>query len=72
MEIPAVWTVGPGADREEVEDLLQRLAERLGIETPEVKNGQVLLPADYPAVAEALREVEPGWEEEELLVPPEP
>lgn len=72
MDVPAVWTVSPEADRQEVEDLLARLAERLGIETPEIKNGNVLLPANYVTVAEALDEVEPGWRDESLIVPPEP
>ncbi len=71
MEIPAVWTVPPGADRDEVEDLLGRLALRLDIDKPEIKNDQVMLPAEYPKVARALGEVEPGWEDEGLLLPPE-
>lgn len=70
-QVPAVWTVQPGADRQAVEDLVSRLAERLDIETPEIKGDQVLLPADYPKVARALEEVEPGWEDKELLIPPE-
>jgi len=53
-----------------VEDLVARLAERLGIQVPELKDDMVLLPADYPAVVRALNEVEPGWEEKDLLVPP--
>ncbi len=53
-----------------MEDLLARLAERLGIPAPEPKDDMVLLPANYPAVARALDEVEPGWNDEELLVPP--
>ncbi len=69
-EVPAVWNVSPGADRQEVESLLARLAERLGIPEPEVKDDMVLLPADYPTVARALEEVEPGWEEKELFIPP--
>jgi len=71
MEVPAVWTIQRGADRQEVEDLLGRLGERLDIAMPEIKGDQVLLPADYPKVARALGEVEPGWEDKELLVPPE-
>ena len=65
---PAVWTVAPGADEDKVSDLLARLGERLGTSTPQITNGSVLLPADYPRVARALNEVEPDWEE--LLVPP--
>jgi len=30
----------------------------------------VMLPADYPVVARALEEVDPGWEEKELFIPP--
>ena len=71
MEVPAVWTIQRGADREAVDDVLGRLAERLEIPTPEVKGDSVLLPPDYPRVADALDEVEPGWRDEELLVPPE-
>lgn len=71
MEVPpAVWTVARGADEDEVRDLLDRLADQLGIETPEITSGHVMLPADYPSVAQALNEVQPDWEE--LLVPPEP
>lgn len=71
-EIPAVWNVAPGADDEEVQDVLARLAEHLGIQEPTVKNGAVLLPADYPAVARALDEVQPGWRDQGLFTPPEP
>ena len=72
MDVPAVWNVYPNADREKLEDVLGRLAERLEIPTPEVQGDSVLLPADYPSVRRALDDVEPGWEEEELLIPPEP
>ena len=65
---PAIWTVAPGADEDEVSDLLARLAERLGMNTPQITNGSIMLPAEYPRVARALDEVEPNWEE--LLVPP--
>ena len=71
-EVPAVWGVDPGADREELEDVLARLAERLEIPPPELQDDSVLLPPDYPAVAEALDEVEPGWRDKSLLIPPEP
>ena len=69
---PAVWNVVPGADEDELNDVLERLADHLGIDTPEVKNGMVLLPADYPRVADALDEVYPDWRDEELITPPEP
>ncbi len=72
MDVPAVWNVYPDADREKLEDVLTRLAERLEIPTPEVQGDMVLLPADYPRVSRALDEVEPEWQEEHLLVPPEP
>ena len=71
MEVPAVWTVPPGADEGKLEDVLERLAEELEIDKPEVKNDSVMLPADYPRVARALDEVEPDWRDESLLVPPE-
>jgi len=71
-EVPAAWTISPGADREKVKDLVSRLAERLGIATPEIKGGYVMLPAEYPRIARALHEVEPGWSQEDLLIPPEP
>lgn len=67
---PAVWSIAPGADEDEARGVLERLAEYLGIETPEIQNGMVLLPADYPAVARALDEVQPGWRDESLLIPP--
>lgn len=72
MEVPAAWTISPGADREKVEDVLSRLGERLGTGTPEIRGDYVMLPADYPSVARALDEVEPGWSDEGLLIPPEP
>ncbi len=72
MEVPAVWTIEPGADRQEVEDLVGRLAERLGIPTPDLQDDHVLLPANYVTVAEALDDVEPGWRDKELITPPEP
>ena len=72
MEVPpAVWTVPPGADEDRVQDVVNRLAERLDIEAPEVQNNAVLLPPDYPNVARALDEVEPDWRDETLLIPPE-
>jgi hypothetical protein len=71
-DVPAVWRVAPGADEEKLDDLLGRLAERLEIGTAEVKGDYVLLPADYPRVAQALDEVEPDWRDESLLLPPEP
>ncbi|MBA3421014.1 MAG: hypothetical protein H0U12_03840 [Thermoleophilaceae bacterium] len=69
--VPAVWQVAPGADREKLEDLVGRLAEQLEIDTPKVGSDSVLLPADYPRVARALDEVEPGWRDESVLIPPE-
>jgi hypothetical protein len=71
MQVPAVWTIHPGADRETVDDVLGRLAEHLDIPTPEVKGDSVLLPPDYPRIADALDEVEPSWRDEKLLIPPE-
>jgi hypothetical protein len=65
---PAIWSVAPGADEDEVSDLLARLGERLGMTTPQITNGSIMLPAQYPRVARALDELEPDWEE--LLVPP--
>ena len=65
---PAVWAVAPGADEDHVSKMLERLAAHLGISTPQITNGSVMLPADYPRVARALGEVEPNWED--LLVPP--
>lgn len=73
MNIPAVWTVARGADEDEVEDVLRRLAEELGIEAPEIQpGGNIYLPADYPRVARALDEVEPSWRDETLIIPPVP
>jgi len=72
MDVPAAWTIARGADRKKVEDVVSRLGERLGIGTPEIRGDFVLLPAEYPSVALALDEVEPGWSEEGLLIPPEP
>ena len=70
--VPAVWRVVPGAPEEELKEVLSRLAERLQIDMPEVRSDYVFLPAEYPRVAEALDEVEPGWRDESLLLPPEP
>ena len=56
----------PGADRQKVEDVV----ERLGIPTPELQADYVFLPANYVTVA--LDEVEPGWRDETLITPPEP
>jgi hypothetical protein len=71
-EVPAVWRVVPGASKNDLENVLGRLAERLQIDTPEIRSDYVFLPADYPRVAQALDEVEPGWRDESLLLPPEP
>ena len=70
--VPAVWTVVPGASEEQLDDVLGRLAQELGIDKPEVTGNHVLLPAEYPRVARALDEVEPSWRDESLLLPPEP
>ncbi len=72
MDVPAVWTISRGADREKVKDVVSRLGEFLGIGTPEIRGELVLLPADYPNVARALDQVDPGWREAGLLIPPEP
>jgi hypothetical protein len=69
---PAVWTVAPGADEDEAKDLLDRLATHLGIQPPQITNGMVMLPADYPRVANALDEVQPDWRDEDVLIPPVP
>lgn len=71
-DVPAVWQVVRGADEEKLAVVLCRLAERLQIDTPEIRSDYVLLPADYPRVAQALDEVEPDWRDESLLLPPEP
>ncbi len=71
-DIPAVWQVVPGASRETLEDVVGRLAGRLGIDKPQIMDDYVFLPAEYPRVARALDEVEPGWRDESLLLPPEP
>ena len=67
---PGAWRMKPGADRQEVEDLVNRLAEHMGIDSPEIRDDIVLLPANYITVSEALSEVDPAWEEK--LVPPTP
>ena len=67
--VPAVWTIERDADRQEIEDLVGRLAERMGIDTPEIRGDVVLLPADYIAVSRALYEVDPDWEEKGLTPP---
>ena len=72
MGPPAVWQVAPDANREYVQDVVNRLAEQLEIDPPEVGEDAVLLPAHYPRVARALDEVEPNWRDESLLIPPEP
>lgn len=72
MDVPAAWTIERGADRQEVEDLVSRLAEHMGIPTPEIKDDFVLLPANYINVSRALYEVDPAWEEKDLIIPPTP
>ncbi|HVL31262.1 MAG TPA: hypothetical protein VM299_03445 [Solirubrobacteraceae bacterium] len=67
---PAVWTLAPGADEDEARDVVARLAAHLGIEEPQITNGMVLLPPEYPRVARALDEVHPDWRDESLLIPP--
>ncbi len=67
--VPAVWTIERDADRQEIEDLVSRLAERMGIETPEIKDDIVLLPANYITVSRALSEVDPAWKEKGLTPP---
>ena len=67
---PAVWTVARGADEGEAKDLLDRLAAHLGIQPPQITNGMVMLPANYPRVADALDEVQPDWLDERVLIPP--
>lgn len=70
MEAPGAWEIKRGADRQEVEDLVNRLAEHMGIDTPEIRDDYVLLPANYITVSEALSEVDPAWQEK--ITPPTP
>ena len=70
MEPPGAWEVKRGADRQEVEELVSRLAEHMGIDTPEIREDVVLLPANYIEVSRALSEVDPAWEEK--ITPPTP
>ena len=67
---PAVWTIAPGADDDEAKDLVDRLADHLGIDPPQITNGMVMLPANYPQVAKALDKVHPDWRDESVLIPP--
>lgn len=70
QDVPAVWEIQRGADRQEVEELVSRLAEHMDIPAPEIRDDLVLLPANYIAVSRALSEVDPAWEEK--LTPPTP
>ncbi len=72
MDAPAAWPIEPGADRQEVDDLVNRLAEHMGIPSPEIMGDFVLLPANYITVSRALNEVDPAWEEKALITPPTP
>jgi hypothetical protein len=72
MEAPAMWTIYPEADREEVEDLVTRLAAELGIDKPPLQETTVALPPDGAGVAAALDRIEPRWRERALLLPPGP
>lgn len=71
-DVPAAWEINPQADPEELQDLLERLAEHMGIDTPQIKDQYALLPAHYPDVAQALYEVDPEWKEKGLITPPTP
>jgi len=72
MEALAAWPIEPGADPQEVEDLVSRLAEHMGIPHPETRDGYVLLPANYITVSRALNEVDPAWQKKALITPPTP
>jgi hypothetical protein len=41
-----MWTIYPKADRDEVEDLVTRLAAELGIDKPPLQDTTVALPPD--------------------------
>ncbi len=69
VEIPAVWTIEGDADRQEIEDLVGRVAERLEISPPEITGDSVMLPADYPKVEAVLDEVDPDWRDKGLTPP---
>lgn len=71
-DAPAAWNIERGADRQEVEDLVNRLAEHMGIDRPEIRDDVVLLPANYIEVSRALYEVDPAWDEKDLITPPTP
>lgn len=51
MEAPAMWTIYPKADRDEVEDLVTRLAAELGIDKPPLQDTTVALRPMVPASA---------------------
>lgn len=69
MEVPAVWTIEGDADREAIEDLMGRVAERLDIPPPEIKGDAVMMPPDYPKVEAALDEIDPDWRDKGLTPP---
>jgi hypothetical protein len=58
------------ARRAEVEDLVRRVADELGIPTPPLLGDQVAFPPDTGRVIDALNKVEPEWRKKPLLLPP--
>jgi hypothetical protein len=70
MEALAFWTIYPSADRDEVADLVLRLADELDIPTPPILEDSVALPPGSQRVTAALDKVEPDWRSRALLLPP--
>ena len=70
MEALARWVIYPDADRDEVRNLVERLAERLGIPVPPLQEDSVWLPSHPEQIIPVLDELGPGWEINGLIRPP--
>jgi hypothetical protein len=62
------FAVSPDAPRAEVEALVARAAERMGIEAPSIAEDRVVFPTDQNSVGEALDAVDPDWRGKGLLL----
>ena len=59
------------ADRDEVAEVVERVAQELNIPTPPLVDDAVAFPSHPEQVATPLDRVEPKWREKALLSPPD-
>ena len=71
MDAFSVWTIYAQADGQELDALMECVAQRLNIPKPDSSGTEVIFQADPDRVGEALEECDPEWARKALLAPPD-